>query len=217
MTSTPPDSPDAPGPSEGPSFSREQILSEAIVLLQERGTLGFRLHDLANRLGVTVSALYYHFRNRDAIIEEAFLQIFERETTANLAFVTSFARFDPTAHEQVSSLTNLVERIRSDDARLMRRTRLTALTSLPDDLLARSEIADALRAAGRATTDAYRDSQRRGVVRADLDPEAIALFSRMLLAGMIVWDYDESIAVSSEEFARVLEAVLSGLAANSQG
>jgi AcrR family transcriptional regulator len=191
----------------GPGFTREQILNEAIDLLEEHGTLGFRLHDLAQRLDVTVSALYYHFRNRDAIVQEAFLEVFLRDTRANLDLLTALARVDVSAPERASLLSALVDRLRSPEAARLRRTRLTALTSLPDDPGNRERLGRVMADVNAATTAAFREGQAAGAMRDDLGAEALALVSRMLLAGMIVWDYDGSVDVSSGEFASVLDSL----------
>ena len=212
MTSVPGEPTDPSSADVPPHFSRELILDEAIILLEEHGTLGFRLYDLAERLGVTVSALYYHFRNRDAIIEAAFLEVFRRDTALNFELATTFAHLDLGPHEKLGTLTTLVERLRREDARSLRRTRLRALTGLSDDPKSREQLAASMGHTNDASTAAFRDAQQRGVVRDDLDPRALALFARILLTGVIVWDYDQSITVTAEQFARVLEAVLAGLA-----
>ena len=207
-----PDAPDAPPDAESGAFSREQILNEAIRLLEENGTIGFRVHDLAERLGVTASALYYHFRNRDAIIQDAYLEVFRRERAANLEFATTLARLDLTGDERLAELTTLVERLRAAGAQRLRRTRLTALLSLREDPITQAALGEILKGANALTTDAYRDSQSRGAVRGDIDPEALALFSRILLAGLIVWDVDESLSVTPRDLAGLLDVVFAGLA-----
>ncbi len=216
MSSTRTDAADEPR--ETPvTFSRDQILTEAITLLEENGTLGFRLHDLAQRLGVTVSALYYHFRNRDAIVQEAYLEVFRRDTRANLALVTALATTQPSDDERTRRLSELVSELTEARVRRMRRTRLTALTTLPDERRFREALGEVLHHAQTETADAYRERQRAGTIRSDLDPAALALFTRALLAGLVVWDYDQSMNVSPEAFAKVLSAVMEGLSTSAQG
>ena len=59
----------SPGRRSGPS-TRDEILRSATVLFTERGFEGTSMRDLAGTLGITPSALYYHFRNKDAIVLE---------------------------------------------------------------------------------------------------------------------------------------------------
>jgi AcrR family transcriptional regulator len=195
-------------------FSREIILDEAIKLLEEHGSIGFRLHELAQRLNVTVSALYYHFRNREAIIRAAYLEAFVRDTQANVDLAMAFAQLDLNANGQLVQLRDQVERLRSDSYRRMRLHRMTALTMVAENEAARGEITKALRDTHRATTEAFAAAQRRGLIRADINPEAVALVTRSFLAGLILWDFDDSINVSTDDFVKVVEILMRRLYAD---
>jgi len=48
--------------------TRQHILDVALDLFSERGFEGASIRDLAEALGMTKSALYYHFANKDAIV-----------------------------------------------------------------------------------------------------------------------------------------------------
>ena len=54
-----------------PGYSREQILTVAVDLFNERGYDATSVADLAARLGVTKSALYHHFASREELLEVA--------------------------------------------------------------------------------------------------------------------------------------------------
>jgi AcrR family transcriptional regulator len=57
-------------------LTREAIVDAAIVLLDDQGTEGLTMRRLAERLGVTSTALYWHVRTRDDVLDLAFDQIF---------------------------------------------------------------------------------------------------------------------------------------------
>jgi len=48
--------------------TRERILHESRELLREKGSAGFSMRGLAERVGVTPTALYRHFEDRDALL-----------------------------------------------------------------------------------------------------------------------------------------------------
>ncbi len=48
---------------------REEILCHAASLFSAKGIAATRLSDIAASVGVTTSAIYYHFENRDAILQ----------------------------------------------------------------------------------------------------------------------------------------------------
>lgn len=49
-------------------LEKSQILNEAFSLLNEVGVDKFNLRSLANRLSVSATALYWHFKNKDELI-----------------------------------------------------------------------------------------------------------------------------------------------------
>lgn len=54
--------------------TRERILEVAARLFSERGFAGTSIRDIADALGVTKAALYYHFPSKDAILGELVAQ-----------------------------------------------------------------------------------------------------------------------------------------------
>ncbi|MDY7106993.1 MAG: TetR/AcrR family transcriptional regulator [Actinomycetota bacterium] len=56
---------------------RDEIVVVASRLLRKRG-LELQLQDIADELGITSNALYYHFRNREDLLLQCFLRAGER-------------------------------------------------------------------------------------------------------------------------------------------
>lgn len=50
--------------------TRARILGAALALFTERGYAGTSMRDLADRLGMTKAALYYHFASKEALLRE---------------------------------------------------------------------------------------------------------------------------------------------------
>ncbi|MHA7834388.1 MAG: TetR/AcrR family transcriptional regulator [Algiphilus sp.] len=61
------------------SDNRERILETAIALMNEQGG-AVGTSQIANHLGISPGNLYYHFRNREAIMRELFLRLSEELT-----------------------------------------------------------------------------------------------------------------------------------------
>ncbi|OAA26187.1 transcriptional regulator, tetR family [Frankia sp. EI5c] len=70
--------------------TRTRILAAAVELFVERGYAGTSVRDIAERLGVTKAALYYHFSSKEMILE-ALISPFE----SGLAQLVELARRDP--------------------------------------------------------------------------------------------------------------------------
>jgi AcrR family transcriptional regulator len=66
-----------PGSPEGPpvSSTRERILDIALELFTEQGYDKTSLRDIAERLGTTKAALYYHFERKEDILLELHLRL----------------------------------------------------------------------------------------------------------------------------------------------
>lgn len=50
--------------------TRARVLGAALALFTERGYAGTSMRDLADRLGMTKAALYYHFASKEALLRE---------------------------------------------------------------------------------------------------------------------------------------------------
>jgi len=56
--------------------TKEHILSSALQLFNEQGTAGISTNHIAEAAGISPGNLYYHYRNKEAIIRALFEQLF---------------------------------------------------------------------------------------------------------------------------------------------
>jgi AcrR family transcriptional regulator len=73
----------------GRSAGAQRVLDAALDLFSEHGFEGTSLQDIADRLGVTKAAVYYHFRSKDdlllALVEPAFDELLALAAEADSA------------------------------------------------------------------------------------------------------------------------------------
>jgi AcrR family transcriptional regulator len=60
-----------------PSKTLERILNEAIILFNENGVSSVTTNHIADKLGISPGNLYYHFKNKEAIIRAIFSRMAE--------------------------------------------------------------------------------------------------------------------------------------------
>ncbi len=59
------------------SPTKQKIIEAAIALFNEEGFVNVRLQNIADRSGISVGNLAYHFKNKEAIVEQAYESIGE--------------------------------------------------------------------------------------------------------------------------------------------
>lgn len=73
---------------------REALIQSALLLIAERGLAGFAIAELARAVGVSSSAPYRHFRDRDAVLAEVARRGFEG-LAAELTSASELGNPDP--------------------------------------------------------------------------------------------------------------------------
>jgi AcrR family transcriptional regulator len=100
----------SPEPGDGAS-TRARIQQVALELFSERGYEATSLREIAERLGVTKAALYYHFRTKDEIVQSLF-----EDQLAELDALIAWAEGQPptleTRREFIRRYADLLQRRR---------------------------------------------------------------------------------------------------------
>lgn len=72
--------------------TRDRILEKALILFNEKGTAAVTTNHIASAMGISPGNLYYHFRNREEIIQNIF-SVMEVESRDGLErIVASFIK-----------------------------------------------------------------------------------------------------------------------------
>ena len=154
---------------------REQIASAALGLLAERGSEGFNIADLAERVGLVPSAVYRHFEGREEVLDAA-LDVFRDRVYALVDAARSEAENPLLALELL--LTRHARLIESGGAVPL----IMASMNVPAGRAARrSKTEGIFRGYVARVEGVVRDGQESGQIRSDIDSTTVAL----LFAGMI--------------------------------
>jgi AcrR family transcriptional regulator len=93
-------------------LSRDAWIAAALAAIADGGLTAVAVEPLAARLGATKGSFYWHFKNRDALVEAA-IRHWEKETTTDVAEEISTARDAPTSQFR-RLVTSVIERAEHD-------------------------------------------------------------------------------------------------------
>jgi len=181
------------------SILPESILDAATRLFIERGLDGTSMYDIAAELGVTRTAVYYYFKNKEAILAA----LTDSVTRQAGQIATQFAQYKEV--DPVDALRGLV----------MQHARLILTHPLQFRVVERNEHhlspkrRESARASRRAVLDNFAEVIRRGVDSGAfrlVDPK-VAAFAMIGMCNWTAWWYDPSGARSQDEICVMLADV----------
>lgn len=98
-------------PRRGNTLKREDILEVAVDAFSQKGYRGTNLEDVAVLLGITRQAIYYHYRNKHALLLEMFEEFFDRIDAAveeaSQKDADSVKRFENMVRAHVLTITDV--------------------------------------------------------------------------------------------------------------
>jgi AcrR family transcriptional regulator len=146
---------------------RDEIARAAFAIAGEQGAGAISVAAVAHRVGVAPSALYRHYPNKDAMIDDALSRL-GAQVAANMA------RARATTGAPLDALGDFLAR-HIDFVLANRGFPLMIFSDAVFQNPARRQRVAAMLAAFRgAVADLVREAQRRGEARRELDPEAAA-------------------------------------------
>jgi AcrR family transcriptional regulator len=179
-------------------ITRDLILDNASVLLQENGVSGFRLKDLAERLNVTIPNLYRYFADREAIIQATYV----RTQGWDAEFLCAALKAVSEALTPGSDFTNTIAEfwpmLLTEATHEQRNVRFRALAALHDGAH-HLEPPGSINEVHAATTQLFRQAQVHGLIDASINPEALSLCIRSMILGMVLRDFGDNVHVSDDE------------------
>jgi AcrR family transcriptional regulator len=93
-------------------LTRDDWITAALAAIADGGLAAVGVEPLAARLGATKGSFYWHFKNRDALLEAA-IRRWEKETTTDVAAQVTAAR-DAPASQFRRLIVSVIERAEQD-------------------------------------------------------------------------------------------------------
>lgn len=149
----------------------ERLLAAAMAVIEREGPDGIRVRDISAAAGVTYSAVQFHFGGRDGLVDAAYLELYRQDLifpTADLAGRT-FAD-----NEALQGLvTALLDAAFAPERAAARRRRAQVLGAAATRPTIAAGLAEIHREYFHAVGAVFAEPQRQGLLRPDLDAEAM--------------------------------------------
>lgn len=175
----------------GDLSSRDAILAATVEVLTHAGEASVRMASIADSAGVAIGLISYHFGDREGLIRAAQLACFSQRSYQDLATIEqAVATMDDPAELLVAlrALTRvLLAEVASQNVRLRRVAQLGSGFGRP-------ELLEDMGVVQRDLTERFgrvaMRGQRIGLIRPELNAEAVGLFIQAYSLGLVLGDID---------------------------
>jgi AcrR family transcriptional regulator len=190
------------------SKKRSQILDAAAAVFREKGYAQATLSEIAAKAGTQAGSLYYHFESREHLVEEVLavgmLQTTDRVTAALRGMDSSASTAEKI---RVGLREHLLQILNNNDYSAAYDK---IIDQVPEHV--REKFVQYPREYANIWRNIILEGQRKGELRADLDPTLL----RLQLLGSVIWSsnwYDPARSKTPEEIAdQMAECFVNGAA-----
>jgi AcrR family transcriptional regulator len=189
--------------------SRAALINAALDIILKDGVDNFRIEDVCERVGVTKGSLYWHFTDRDGLIREALLEQLRRISDEQLATmndaITSATSADDYLSRIVGALANPFDKTEVEQ----RWKRLELIVATRNDPALSKVMSEVQRRQQKFMTDAMERAAENGLLRRDVDPQAVAAVLSAVALGSVNLSLLESDGPSPEAWTSLMVLFIS--------
>ena len=169
----------------------KRLLVETVVaMLETKKPTEILAEEVLEVSGVSKGSMYHHFSDLQELVETAQLIRYSKWIDASIEFMTTYVLGATTKDEFIGSLRKLTELTQSVDRKGARAERARALAACFDNPRMAKAMGEETQRHTDALADIIQEVQNRGLVRADADPKAVAVFIQSYTLGKMVNDYN---------------------------
>ncbi len=189
--------------------SRGAFIDAALDIILKDGVDNLRIEDVCERVGVTKGSLYWHFTDRDGLIREALLEQLRRISDEQLATmndaITSAKNADDYLSRIVGALANPFDKSEVEQ----RWKRLELIVATRNDPALSKVMSEVQRRQQKFMTDAMERAAENGLLRRDVDPQAVAAVLSAVALGSVNLSLLESDGPSPEAWTSLMVLFIS--------
>lgn len=156
--------------SEISAHTIEIVLRATVEQLQRNGPVDFRIEDLVRETGISVGGIYHHFGDRAGLLRAAYVKVVEDVQQNDAEVLRTLLDNCRTVDDVVEGLRRLTAATVGPERMDAREMRIEALALSRRDPALRERLVEIQKVAVEAHVAAFRELQRRGWMKSDVDP-----------------------------------------------
>ena len=174
--------------SSGSLDSRSHLIDATLQIILEKGIDAVRVDDVVAEVGVTKGSLYWHFEDRQGLIKAALAEQIRRFSAETVAGMSEAISSGAGKDEYLARIMPLI--VDPFDKRQVRDRwgRLAVLIETQNDPELQAMMRDVQSRHLEVVVELMTDAQRRGLLRDDLDPRAVAVALNVINLGSNIID-----------------------------
>lgn len=200
-----------PSPGHDPDDTRRRILDATIAIIDEQGERAVRVADVARAAGIVTSAIYHHFRDRNALVNAARADQYRGRLLSDALALDDVLALDDSGR-QAAALAALVVRPDDPDRQKHRWDRIAALAAAEHHPDLRDELAELQRAVTDRYTAVVDQAKEQGWIDAEVDSRSVAVLLQAVSLGLVVADLDADRPLDPDAWLDLLTRVVSAVA-----
>ena len=166
------------------SAIRLRLIDSTLFMIDRDGIDGARLKDIVEHADMTTGSLYWFFKNRRALINAALAERFVRKMRNLTDLVADAFGRQADLNDPFLILNEITVQPNQPDRVDARAERVQVLAAALEDPVLAKHVADIQRQLLNQISDIITEAQIKKIVRADVDPYAVAVMMQSTAIGL---------------------------------
>lgn len=166
------------------SAIRLRLIDSTLFMIDRDGIDGARLKDIVEHADMTTGSLYWFFKNRRALINAALAERFVRKMRNLTDLVADAFSRQADLNDPLLILNEITVQPNQPDRVDARAERVQVLAAALEDPVLAKHVADIQRQLLNQISDIITEAQIKKIVRADVDPYAVAVMMQSTAIGL---------------------------------
>ena len=166
------------------SAIRLRLIDSTLFMIDRDGVDGARLKDIVEHANMTTGSLYWFFKNRRALINAALAERYVRKMRNLTDLVADAFSRQADLNDPLLILNEITVQPNQPDRVDARAERVQVLAAALEDPVLAKHVADIQRQLLNQISDIIKEAQIKKIVRADVDPYAVAVMMQSTAIGL---------------------------------